>query len=64
MPPDLHESTEAMETMMVMPVLVEKMDALSTQVIQLVSLVESQMWMPTQSMAQEGEEEIVEFLSP
>jgi hypothetical protein len=39
-------------------------DALSAQVVQLASLLELQMQMPTQSMEKEEEEEVVEFLSP
>jgi hypothetical protein len=61
MPLDLRKPTEAAP---VMPTLAEKVDTLSVQVVQLVSLLESQMQMPMQSMAQEEEKEMVEFLSP
>jgi hypothetical protein len=42
----------------------EKVDALSAQVVQLASLIELQMQMPAQSLEKEEEEEVAEFLSP
>jgi hypothetical protein len=63
MPPELRDTAESADTMGI-STLMEKVDALSAQVVQLVSLMELQMQMPAQSMEKEEKEEVAEFLSP
>ena len=63
MPPELCDTAESTESMGI-SALMEKVDALSAQVVQLASLMELQMQMPTQSLEKEEEEEVAEFLSP
>jgi hypothetical protein len=63
MPPELWDTTESAESMGI-SALMEKMDALSAQVVQLASLMELQRQMPTQSLEKEKEEEVRSFCHP